>query len=41
MHNVQTYDFGSLNNLGTPLLKWEMEKTKGFLFFEQLGIGGF
>lgn len=30
MRNVQTYDFGSLNNLGTPLLKWEMEKQRVF-----------
>ncbi len=41
LRNVQTYDFGSLNNLGTPLLKWEMEKQRVFDSLNNLEFGGF
>ncbi len=39
--NVQTYDFGSLNNLGTPLLKWEMEKQRVFDSLNNLELEAF
>ncbi len=40
MRDVQTYDFGTFPNLGTPCSS-ERWKNKGFWFFEQLGIGDF
>lgn len=41
MRNIQTYDFGSLNNLGTPLLKWEMEKQRVFDSLNNLELEAF